>query len=94
MAALEALRARITSTPERPEFIEVLSNKIPHYNLRHMVKPGMTGWAQISYPYGSSEQDAARKLEYDLYYVKNRSFILDIKIGLKTIMIILSGKGR
>jgi len=80
--------------PERPEFTEVLAKKIPHYNLRHMVKPGLTGWAQINYPYGSSEEDAARKLEYDLYYVKNRTFLLETKIALKTIMIILSGMGR
>jgi exopolysaccharide biosynthesis polyprenyl glycosylphosphotransferase len=80
--------------PERPEFTALLARKIPHYNLRHMVKPGMTGWAQINYPYGASEEDAAKKLEYDLYYVKNRSFVLDLKIALKTIMIILSGMGR
>jgi exopolysaccharide biosynthesis polyprenyl glycosylphosphotransferase len=80
--------------PERPEFVEVLVKKIPHYDLRHMVKPGMTGWAQINYRYGSSEDDAAKKLEYDLYYIKNRSFVLDIKIALKTVMIILSGMGR
>lgn len=80
--------------PERPEFVNALERKIPHYNFRHFTKPGLTGWAQINAPYASSLEDSANKLEYDLYYIKNRSFMLDIKILLKTIIIILKRKGR
>lgn len=79
--------------PERPEFVQKLAKVIPFYNLRHAVKPGVTGWAQVSYPYGSSVEDARRKLEYDLYYVKNMSLLLDIHIILKTIGVILFPKG-
>ncbi len=71
--------------PERPEFIKVLRWKIPHYDVRHLIKPGVTGWAQVNYRYGASEEDAAEKLKYDIYYLKNRSFILDITIVLKTL---------
>jgi exopolysaccharide biosynthesis polyprenyl glycosylphosphotransferase len=80
--------------PERPEFIRELLEKIPHYHLRHLIKPGLTGWAQINYPYGSSIEDAEKKLYYDLYYIKNRSLILDLMIILKTISTILYFKGR
>ncbi|MCG2686643.1 sugar transferase [Candidatus Parcubacteria bacterium] len=80
--------------PERPEFIEKLEKKIPYYNERLLVKPGLTGWAQINFPYGASEKDALEKLQYDLYYIKNRSFILDLSIILKTIKTVLSGAGQ
>ncbi|GMR19258.1 MAG: hypothetical protein BMS9Abin34_390 [Patescibacteria group bacterium] len=80
--------------PERPEFVDRLSEEIPHYDLRHLIRPGVTGWAQINYPYGSSEDDAAKKLRYDLYYLKNRSFLLDGEIVLRTIGVVLSRKGR
>ena len=63
--------------PERPEFVKGLSKKIKYYEIRHFVKPGITGWAQICYPYGSTEQDTRNKLEYDLYYMKNYSLFLD-----------------
>jgi sugar transferase (PEP-CTERM system associated) len=79
--------------PERPEFVERLSERIPYYRERHWVKPGITGWAQLRYPYGSSEQDAAEKLQYDLYYVKNHSFVFDLAILLQTAEVILFGKG-
>ena len=79
--------------PERPEFVEQLSNKIPYYDLRHTVNPGLTGWAQIRYPYGSSEEDAKEKLQYDLYYVKNYSLFLDLTILLQTAQVVLWGKG-
>ena len=79
--------------PERPFFVEQLKKKIPYYSLRHNVKPGLTGWAQISYPYGASEEDALHKLEYDLYYIKNLCFSMDILIGMQTIKIILFQKG-
>ncbi len=79
--------------PERPEFVLQLSNDIPYYPQRHWVKPGLTGWAQMLYPYGASEEDAKRKLEYDLYYVKNASTMLDFVILLQTIEVVLLGKG-
>ena len=79
--------------PERPEFVAQLEHAIPFYNVRHAVKPGVTGWAQVCYPYGSTEDDARRKLEYDLYYVKNMSLLLDIRIILKTIGVVLFPKG-
>lgn len=80
--------------PERPEFIEKLENKIPYYNERLLVKPGLTGWAQVNFPYGSSDADALEKLQYDLYYIKNRSAMLDTSILLKTIKTVLSGGGQ
>ena len=79
--------------PERPFFVEQLKKKLPYYSLRHNVKPGLTGWAQISYPYGASEEDALRKLEYDLYYIKNLCFRMDVLIAIQTIKIILFQKG-
>jgi sugar transferase (PEP-CTERM system associated) len=80
--------------PERPEFVTALNEKIPYYRERHCVKPGITGWAQLCYPYGSSEHDAMEKLQYDLYYVKNHSLLFDIIILLQTAEIIFWGRGR
>lgn len=71
--------------PERPEFIKVLREKISYYDVRHLIKPGITGWAQINYRYGASEEDAAEKLKYDVYYLKNRSLVLDMAIIIKTL---------
>ena len=71
--------------PERPEFVKLLQEKIQHYNIRHLVKPGIAGWAQINYRYGASVEDAYEKLEYDIYYVKNRSIFIDVAIVLKTV---------
>jgi lipopolysaccharide/colanic/teichoic acid biosynthesis glycosyltransferase len=79
--------------PERPEFVERLSEKIPYYNERHRVKPGLSGWAQIRYPYGASEEDGFEKLQYDLYYVKNCSILLDVLVLLQTAEVVLLGKG-
>ncbi len=79
--------------PERPEFVETLAQKIPYYALRHSVKPGITGWAQVNYPYGASEEDALEKLQYDLFYVKNLSPFLDFHIILRTVRVVLSRKG-
>ena len=79
--------------PERPEFVVKLSEKIPYYSERHRVKPGITGWAQICYPYGSSDKDAVEKLQYDLYYVKNYSLFMDILIMLQTAEVVIFGKG-
>ncbi|MGC8776192.1 MAG: exopolysaccharide biosynthesis polyprenyl glycosylphosphotransferase, partial [Minisyncoccia bacterium] len=71
--------------PERPEFVKILEEKIPFYNIRHLVRPGITGWAQINYKYGASIEDTYEKLQYDLYYLKNRSIVLDLGIILKTL---------
>jgi len=70
--------------PERPEFVEDFKNKIPYYSLRHFIKPGLTGWAQVNYPYASSLKDSGEKLEYDLYYISHMNLLLDLKILLKT----------
>jgi sugar transferase (PEP-CTERM system associated) len=80
--------------PERPEFVKELKARIPYYSERHYVKPGLTGWAQVSYPYGSSVEDAIEKLRFDLYYIKNISLFLDIYIIFKTFSVVLLGKGR
>lgn len=79
--------------PERPEFVEQLEREIPFYAERHRVKPGVTGWAQLSYPYGATIEDARNKLEFDLYYVKNASVFLDLIILLETVEVVLWGKG-
>ncbi|MEK7647094.1 MAG: sugar transferase [Patescibacteria group bacterium] len=80
--------------PERPEFIETLKKEIPHYAMRHIVKPGLSGWAQINFPYGASVEDAIEKLQYDLYYIKNRSLSLEFSIYLKTIATVIHHQGR
>lgn len=80
--------------PERPEFTQDLEREIPFYSLRHSVTPGLTGWAQIHYPYGSTVEDAIQKLQFDLYYIKNHSLLLDLKIALRTAQVILFAKGR
>jgi sugar transferase (PEP-CTERM system associated) len=79
--------------PERPAFVEQLRNVIPYYDERHRVRPGLTGWAQVQYSYGSSEEDAFRKLEYDLFYLKNMSVTFDLMIVAKTLRIIATGEG-
>ena len=79
--------------PERPEFVEELKKIIPYYSERHIIKPGLTGWAQVRYPYGASVEDAIEKLKYDLYYHKNLSFVLDMTIILDTIKIVLIREG-
>jgi lipopolysaccharide/colanic/teichoic acid biosynthesis glycosyltransferase len=72
---------------ERPEFVKILEKEIPFYYLRHIIKPGITGWAQINFGYARSIEDSLKKFEYDLYYIKNRSLIFDLKIILKTAQI-------
>lgn len=79
--------------PERPYFVRELAKQIPHYLNRHTVKPGITGWAQIRYPYGASTEDAAKKLQYDLYYAKNHSLFLDLIVLFQTAQVVLFGKG-
>ncbi|HLQ36484.1 MAG TPA: exopolysaccharide biosynthesis polyprenyl glycosylphosphotransferase, partial [Planctomycetota bacterium] len=79
--------------PERPHFVEQLRQSIPFYPLRHTVKPGLTGWAQVRHPYGATTEDAQEKLRYDLYYIKNMSLLFDLNIILRTTGVILLGKG-
>jgi exopolysaccharide biosynthesis polyprenyl glycosylphosphotransferase len=79
--------------PERPCFVKDLRQRIPYYDERHSVRPGLTGWAQVQYTYGSSVEDALHKLEYDLFYLKNMSLTFDLAILLKTIRIVASGHG-
>ena len=79
--------------PERPFFVQQLAQEIPYYEARHSIKPGITGWAQVRYPYGASVEDAKEKLQYDLYYVKNHSLFLDIMILIDTVQVVLWGKG-
>jgi len=80
--------------PERIEFVQQLEKEIPYYQIRHIVKPGLTGWAQVNFHYGASVEDSIEKLQYELYYIKHRSFILDLSILLRTIKIVLKGGGR
>ncbi len=79
--------------PERPEFVEQLSQSIDYYQQRHSVKPGLAGWAQLKYPYGASEKDAYEKLQYDLYYIKNANPVMDFFILLQTLEVVIFGKG-
>jgi exopolysaccharide biosynthesis polyprenyl glycosylphosphotransferase len=79
--------------PERPEFVHWLSQEIPFYDLRHMIRPGITGWAQVRYQYGASLEETKRKLEYDLYYVKHQSIGLDLLIMFETIKTIILRRG-
>jgi sugar transferase (PEP-CTERM system associated) len=79
--------------PERPYFVDKLTRDIPFYAVRHSVKPGVTGWAQVSYPYGATVDDSIQKLQYDLFYVKNHTLFLDILILFQTVGVVLTGKG-
>ena len=79
--------------PERPHFVNELTRQIPYYAARHTVKPGVTGWAQVRYPYGASVDDARQKLQYDLYYAKNHSWFLDLIVLFQTVQVVLFGKG-
>jgi lipopolysaccharide/colanic/teichoic acid biosynthesis glycosyltransferase len=79
--------------PERSFFVEGLKREIPYYEMRHRVRPGITGWAQVNYPYGSSVEDAKKKLTYDIYYVKNNDTLLDVAILAQTVRVILFAHG-
>ena len=79
--------------PERPEFVRLLQRQIPFYNGRHAVKPGITGWAQVRHQYAASVEDTLKKLQYDLYYIKNLSPFLDLLILLNTVQVVLSARG-
>jgi lipopolysaccharide/colanic/teichoic acid biosynthesis glycosyltransferase len=79
--------------PERPEFVTELTRQIPFYGQRHVVKPGVTGWAQVRYTYGASVEDALQKLQYDLYYIKNMSLALDVFIMFDTVKTVVLRRG-
>jgi sugar transferase (PEP-CTERM system associated) len=79
--------------PERPQFVADLTRKIRYYEVRHCLKPGLAGWAQLRYPYGASDEDAAEKLKYDLYYVKNHNLLFDLLILIQTVEVVLFGRG-
>ena len=79
--------------PERPQFVDLLSNEIRYYGVRHSVKPGLTGWAQLRYPYGASVRDADEKLKFDLFYVKNHGLVFDLMILLQTVEVVMFGRG-
>ena len=79
--------------PERPFFVDQLLEQVPYYAARHSIKPGITGWAQVRYPYGASLEDAIEKLQFDLYYVKNHTLFLDLLIMFQTAQVVLFGKG-
>ena len=85
--------ALVGPRPERMEFVEWLSQEIPYYYVRHIICPGITGWAQVCYHYGASLEDSKEKLKYDLYYIKNMSLTLDLAIILRSIKIIVLGRG-
>jgi len=80
--------------PERPSFVKELQSQVAFYDLRHSVKPGVTGWAQVRYCYGASVEDARRKHQFDLYYIKNNSLLLDIVILIETVSVVLFGEGQ
>jgi lipopolysaccharide/colanic/teichoic acid biosynthesis glycosyltransferase len=79
--------------PERPEFVENLTKQIPFYGERHVIKPGLTGWAQVRYAYGASVEDALEKLQYDLYYIKNMSLALDVFVIFETVKTVILRRG-
>jgi lipopolysaccharide/colanic/teichoic acid biosynthesis glycosyltransferase len=79
--------------PERPYFVDQLTQQIPFFAARHSVKPGVTGWAQVRYQYGATIEDSQQKLQYDLYYIKNHSLFLDLVVLFETVGVVLTGKG-
>ena len=80
--------------PERPAFVKEIESQVPYYDLRHLIRPGISGWAQVMYPYGASVAEAKEKLQYDLYYIKNYSLLLDAVIVVKTIRTVFNVRGR
>jgi lipopolysaccharide/colanic/teichoic acid biosynthesis glycosyltransferase len=93
LSVLRGEMSLIGPRPERPELEDQLEGAIPHYRMRHWIRPGLSGWAQVCHPYGASIEDSRQKLSYDLYYLRNASFPLDLLIVFKTIRMVFSGKG-
>ena len=92
-AVLKGDLSLIGPRPERPELEIELEQVIPHYRVRHWIRPGLSGWAQVNYPYGNSVADSRMKLSYDLYYLRNAGLLLDLLILMKTIRLLLRGQG-
>jgi lipopolysaccharide/colanic/teichoic acid biosynthesis glycosyltransferase len=93
LSVLEGKMSLVGPRPERPQFVEELKQRIPFYDLRHSVKPGLTGWAQVRFTYGATLEEARRKHQFDLYYVKNNSLWLDLLILLETVSVVLFREG-
>ena len=93
VCVLRGTMSFIGPRPERPHFVEQLERQLPFYRDRALVKPGLTGWAQVNYPYGASVEDARAKLSYDLYYVKHRTLLLDLLILFGTVRVVLFQRG-
>ena len=93
ISVLKGEMSLIGPRPERPEIDEYLIKKIPYYELRYSVRPGLSGWAQVNYPYGASEKDSEEKLSYDIFYLANFSFLLDLGIMFKTIKLVFNKSG-
>lgn len=93
LSVLKGEMSLIGPRPERPELEETLQQAIPHYSIRHWVKPGLSGWAQVCYPYGASVEDSRIKLGYDLYYIRNAGPLLDFVVLIKTLRLLAGAKG-
>ena len=93
ISVLKGEMSLIGPRPERPEIDDYLIERIPYYELRYSVRPGLSGWAQVNYPYGASQKDAEEKLSYDIFYLANFSFLLDLGIMFKTIKLVLNMRG-
>ena len=93
LCVLNGAMSLVGPRPERPHFVDELTQAIPHFGLRTLVKPGITGWAQVNYPYGASVADARHKLAYDLFYIQHRSLLLDLSITFATLNVMLQGEG-
>ena len=94
--AINVLRGEMSIVgprPERPEFVSMLEEQIPLYGLRHSVRPGITGWAQVKYQYGASVEETKTKLEHDLFYIKHLSMMLDLAVLFETVKVMISGRG-
>ena len=94
LGVLRAEMSLVGPRPERPEFVSLLEQRVPFYRTRLIVRPGLTGWAQVNSPYGDSVDGAVEKLAYDLYYLKHRSFLFDVLILAKTVGTVIGLKGR
>jgi lipopolysaccharide/colanic/teichoic acid biosynthesis glycosyltransferase len=93
LCVLNGSMSMVGPRPERAFFVDQLTKEIPYYAIRHSVKPGVTGWAQVRYHYGASIEDAVQKLQYDLYYVKNHTLFLDLVVIFETVGVVVGGKG-
>ena len=93
IAVLRGDMSFVGPRPERPQFVDMLNDEVRYYGVRHSVKPGLTGWAQLRYPYGASVRDAEEKLKFDLFYVKNHGLVFDLMILLQTVEVVLFGRG-